>query len=109
MKRAYLIAMGVLTALIFGYVMLTSLTSYPSEWDEVGIGTPRKKANDTLTAHEWQQQNSGYLIEHRSWLRVWRIDVNFTGDTVSDTRIYSQDPHEYIIQEIGYLFAELGI
>jgi hypothetical protein len=95
----------VVTAVICSYLLLTVPTSYPAKWDHVSQGMKRDKANALLSPWDWQEENSTYMLESRSWLRLWRIDVYFTEDEVSSVRIYHEDPHETLYKEILYILS----
>jgi hypothetical protein len=95
----------VVTAAICSYLLLTVPTNYPAKWDHVRQGMKREKANAILSPWDWQNQNSAYMIESKSWLRLWRIDVNFTQDEVSSVRIYHEDPHETLCKDVLYVLS----
>lgn len=109
MKLSSTLLLGALFVLFGSYMMLTSLTKYPDKWDQVSVGMLRDRANAVLEPAGWQRENGGYMIEQRSWLRLWRIDVNFTNNTIGNVHIYSQDPHQYFYEELKYLSAELRL
>jgi hypothetical protein len=92
---------------VCSYLLLTLPTSYPSEWNQVKEGIERGKANAILSPLSWQKENSAYMLEYRSSLRLWRIDVNFTHDKVSQIKIYHEDPHDTLIKEIRYIWSYL--
>lgn len=95
--------------LLATYIALTTFTSYPNEWNQVRVGMLRETANSILNPADWHKKNGAYMLEYRSMLRLWRIDVNFETDKVTATKIYWQDPHQYIIGEIHYMLAEMRL
>jgi len=92
-------------AAICSYLLLTVPTSYPAKWDHVSKGMKREKVNAILLPWDWQEENSSYMLESRSWFRLWRIDVNLTEDEVSSVRIYHEDPHETLCNDILYVLS----
>jgi hypothetical protein len=92
----------VVFAAVCGYLLLTIPTDYPAEWDQINQGMERDTANAILSPWDWQKENSGYMLERRSRLRLWRIDVFFMNDQVSKVTIYHEDPHETFLNELGY-------
>ena len=86
-RRAIILSVALL-AFFVTYKALTSFTSYSHVWKQVNAGMSRETINTILKPADWQKDNGAYLLERKSWLRLWRIDVYLENNTVTDTRHY---------------------
>jgi hypothetical protein len=105
MKRRPTLILGSVFIAALAYLLITSLMPYPETWDLVNSGMSRDETNTLLSPDTWQQENSAYMLEHRSGLRLWRIDVNFSQEMVSGVRLYHRDPHHELLDKIGRLWV----
>ncbi len=107
MKRVKQLTLLLVFTLVI-YTLLVMIPSYPHHWDKVAEGMTRESANHILKPAEWQTVKGAHLLEQRVGLRLWRIDLNFTEDIVSEKRIYYQDPHQTLANEVAYFLSEAG-
>lgn len=101
LRRILALALSGLLLPVFLYLCLTLPIAYPDGWDQVKEGMSRTEVNAMLTPHDWQKDNSGYLIFYSRGLRTWYIDVGFEKNTCSGIRIFHEDLHDKAINETG--------
>jgi hypothetical protein len=97
----------VFVSILITYLVATLPFEKPCNWQVVAPGMSRTHSNEILQVYPWQANNTAYLVYEKRGLRTWYIEVSFEEDEVSAVRIFHEDLHDEIVEEIFYVWAYL--